>query len=293
MLWLVLSGLLVFMLTTGCGGGGGDADYTPVVSPDGVVQVNETAAQEALARLNHYRMATGVMPVTLDGYFSQGCQAHADYLFINDIDLGEVGLAAHSESPSLPGYSPEGNEAGVASIIYHGAGPEEAVDNWMRTFYHRLGLFNPNLERIGFGSAGEYQVLDATRGRTSGLAQTPGPVVFPAPGMQDVNGSYKREIPHPVPGDDSLGVPITIEFYGNRGNSITSVQASVVDLTLGQEVGCYLQYPFHPLLAGWDPGQLIALIPRDPLAGGHLFRVTVSARVDGELWDAEWSFTTR
>ena len=38
-----------------------------------------------------------------------------------------------------------------ASGPERGVGPVEAVDNWMNTLYHRLGLLDPNLQRIGFG----------------------------------------------------------------------------------------------------------------------------------------------
>jgi hypothetical protein len=284
--WILL-GLMLPVL--GCGGGGATS-----VPQSGNVDVNYTAAAAAMDRFNLYRSLAAVQPVELDSYLSLGCQYHAIYLTVNNVSLRDVQLAAHSEDPSLPGYSSRGDQAGRSSIIYQGVTPVEAIDNWMRTFYHRLGMLDPNLHYVGFGSQADYQVMDVLSGRVGGLVAAPGAVIYPAPGMTNVPRDYKREIPHPIPGDDKLGIPITIEFFGTWGRYIAQVDSKVVDVTAGgTAIPCYVQTPNKPFLADWAENQVIALIPMDPLPAVHTIRVEVNAMIDGERWSAEWEFSTQ
>ncbi|MBN2082621.1 hypothetical protein JW859_10510 [bacterium] len=279
-IWLVL----VMAALAACGGGGGLSSSE--------VTINQAAAQSALERFNTYRQLAAVQSVDLEDALSLDCQYHAHYLALNDISLKEVGLSAHGEDPALPGYSVIGAKAGANSIIYQGVTPTEAIDYWMRTFYHRLGVLDPNLYYVGFGSEGEYQVMDVNSGRVKGAAAARGAVVFPAPGMKNVPTQYKREIPHPITDDEELGIPITVEFFGDIGHKINSVGAFVLDLDTSREIKCYRQWPGYPFLKEWDLEQLIALIPEDPLPSGHEFRVSVTATIDDFPWEVEWSFTT-
>jgi hypothetical protein len=255
--------------------------------------VNYTAAQAAVQELNYYRAMASAPPVTLDYQLSLACQLHANYMGLNHVNLRDVGLAAHHEYPGMPGYSAEGAAAAMNSVIYQGVGPVTAVDNWMSTFYHRLGLLDVNLGRIGFGSAGDYQVMDAHRGRLSAVEEQQAVALFPAPGMSGVPTLFVTEIPYPIPGDTNLGVPITVEFSGPYGLIIEAVQAELIDDLSGSVVPCYIQTPGEPFLPGWDYQQVICLIPRDPLPRGARQRVVVSAEVSGTPWNADWTFTTR
>lgn len=278
----------LLLLVSSCGGGGSSA----VVVPD-KVSVNYPAANEAVERYNLYRSLAHVPPVELDSYLSLNCQYHAYYLAINKIDLRSAELAAHSEDPDLPGYTSRGDYAGRSSIIYQGVTPVEAIDNWFRTFYHRLGLLDPNLHYIGFGTLQEYQLLDLLSGRVTGPIAIASSVHYPSTGMTNVPLDYKREIPHPIPGDESLGIPITVEFFGSAGLHIVRVESQVVDLDTNAIVDCYRQLPNEPYLPEWSQDQLIALIPCDPLLSGHTYKVSISALVDGENWSDEWTFSTR
>ena len=251
------------------------------------------SATLALARLNHYRTLASVPKVQLDYDLSRDCQKHANYLKINSVDLRVVGLQAHTEDPHAVGYSAAGAEAGGSSVIYQGVTAPEAVDNWMCTLYHRLGLLDPNLLYVGFGSGGGYQVMDVVRGRVGLPYAVSGEALCPPPGMPDTPREYKVEIPHPIPGDEVLGVPITVEFFGAVGDNILNVQTQLTDLAADQAVPCYVQWPGEPFLREWDLDRLIAIIPKQPLAGGRMYRVTVQAWVDGTPWRAEWDFTTR
>jgi hypothetical protein len=270
--------------------GGGSAAYPNL--PGVPVAVDIFAASAAVARLNVYRAQAGLPPVDLDLDLSRGCQMHANYLDYNRISLTVVGLGAHAQTPNLPGYSSEGAQSARNSIIYQGVGPVEAIDNWMNTFYHRVGLFDPNLLRVGFGSTSEFQVMDVNQGRLFGETAVPSIVLFPGPGMTGLNGEFQEEIPMPVQ-DPRMGIPITVEFCGPQVLSIRDVEATLTDRLSGAKVPFYLNAPGDPLLAEWDYPNLIALIPREPLAESSVFKVEVSAEVDGNIYTTQWEFATK
>ena len=130
------------------------------------------APAAALASLNVYRRRAGLAPVTLDAGLSKGCRLHAVYLVKNTGKPAAQGLGMHEEDASLPGVTPEGKRAGRSSVISIEPDPDggAAVDGWMATLYHRIPLLNPDLKKIGFGSArlpdeGWVWVLDAGVGR--------------------------------------------------------------------------------------------------------------------------------
>jgi Cysteine-rich secretory protein family len=285
LLILLTTAPAALLLCAACGGGGSSS---PAPGAGDFV-----AAAQTLDRLNYYRGLAGVGFVSLDPDLSDGAQKHANWLVLNSIQLATVGLAAHEEIPGTPGYTSEGYEAAHNSVIYQGVGHVEAVDNWFRTLYHRLGMLDPNLSEVGFGMAGDYVVLDIASGRVTGPLATPAAVVYPCPGQTVVPVDYKREIPHPIEGDDSLGIPITAEFFGPFGYVISDVSAQLVNLDNGANVDIYMQTPGNPFLRDWDMGQLVCIIPEDPLAKGSHYQVSMSGRADGSFYNYEWVFTTR
>jgi uncharacterized protein YkwD len=110
-------------------------------------------AGRLLKTLNRQRRLAGLGPVELDVELSRGCELHCQYIVRHFLDSSTQGLGQHDESPSLEGYTPEGRKAGRASVIANDANPEEAVDNWLSTLYHRVSLLHPSLKRVGFGIA--------------------------------------------------------------------------------------------------------------------------------------------
>lgn len=282
---------LSLAFASACGGGSGVTTPWPN-EPGSNITVNQSAANAAIARLNIYRAQAGVPPVTLDLDLSYGAQAHANYLDYNGISLSVVGLSAHQESPALPGYTTEGKTAAQNSVIYQGVTPTEAIDNWTRTFYHRIGMFDPNLLRVGFGSQGEYQVMDINRGRMRGFGAEAAVVAYPGPGMSNVPTSFKEEIPMPV-SDSKMGIPITVEFFGGLGQDIVDVNATITDTRTGATIPYYINLPYRSLLSDFRYDSLVALIPRDPLPGNTVIEVAMSGLVDGDAYSVTWQFATR
>jgi uncharacterized protein YkwD len=107
--------------------------------------------EEALVKkVNAYRARARLDPVTLDPDLSRNCALHARYLEMNWGNPALKGLNVHEEDPKLPGYTREGARTAQGSVITGAGLPINSVDGWMSTFYHRVPILEPQLERIGF-----------------------------------------------------------------------------------------------------------------------------------------------
>ena len=115
----------------------------------------DAAALQAkvLERVNEVRRQAGLKGVEMDAALSRGCQAHARYLVANDGRPALEKLGAQNEDRTAPGATAEGAKAGKASILLTVGDPSDAVEGWMRTFFHRLPILAPELQKIGFGCA--------------------------------------------------------------------------------------------------------------------------------------------
>lgn len=94
----------------------------------------------------------GLAPVTIDPTLSANADKHAHYIVLNDSYLSQTG-EYHSEDPSKPGYTAEGEAVAGNSDIdptcYFGW--EAPMRNLLRAPLHAIGLLDPSLDRIGTG----------------------------------------------------------------------------------------------------------------------------------------------
>ncbi len=110
-------------------------------------------AKRLVDALNRSRRLAGLEPVELDQELSKACDLHCRYCVKNFKHPRVQGLGQHDEDLTLEGATPEGQKAGRASVIANDPSPEESVDGWLSTLYHRLPLLHPSLKRVGFGIA--------------------------------------------------------------------------------------------------------------------------------------------
>jgi uncharacterized protein YkwD len=129
-------------------------------------------AAAILKAINTSRETAGLPPVELDAALSRGCLRHARYVVRNFDHPSVQGLGVHDEDPKLPGYTPEGRKAAQAAVIASLDPPQESVEWWMASFYHRIPILDPDLKRVGFGFALQpdhnwITVLDTGSGKAS------------------------------------------------------------------------------------------------------------------------------
>ena len=113
---------------------------------------NKLLNEQVVARLNLFRANAGLEPVKLSKKLSQGCYAHARYLLQNWNHPSAQGIGMHQEQSNLPGYSKEGQRAGLASVIATGSpgvGLGRRLDGYIVSSHSRYSI--PDLREIGFG----------------------------------------------------------------------------------------------------------------------------------------------
>ncbi|MBY0527891.1 MAG: hypothetical protein K2R98_31125 [Gemmataceae bacterium] len=256
----------------------------------------------ALKKLNAFRKAADLSPVTLDADLSKACQLHAEYLAKNFALAFKGQLDVHDEDAKLPGFTAEGRKAAKSSVISQMKGrgdPLIGIDVWMGSFYHRVPLLDPNLTKVGIGSGGKPEdghslVLDSTNGKIKSKDANK-IVCYPVKDQKDVPRVFclgSPEFPNPLPNNGKsadAGYPITASFFLPKV-VIKDATATLQDAA-GKDVEVWLSWPEKPAVKNYG-GNSICAIPKAPLKANTEYTVTLTAKVNNRDWKSSWSFTT-
>jgi hypothetical protein len=263
---------------------------------------NPTAA---VGRLNWWRSLAGVPAVGGNLEMHSGCRAHARWMV-------NWQTAAHSEDPTRPGYTIEGDSCGQASILAFGTGvyptDEQTVDALLASPFHALAALNPRLAEVGFGSArldmawgGSYAgaALDVYRGVD--WSSTPaGLLTFPRNGgtlpLLSYNGLAQPDPLTACPGYTApTGAALTAMYLANPPGAIVSTtlkQGSTLlehcMITAGnyQNSNAGLENQGRSILG---EKAAVMIIPRQPLQPGRSYSVTLTYSSGQSV---SWTFTT-
>lgn len=227
--------------------------------------------------------------VALDPDLGRAAELHAQYLTLNPGQKSRW-PAMHAEYSDARGFTAEGALASSRSLIALNSDPEQAVSDWLATFYHRLPLLHPGLFGAGFGVSEEVVVLDV-----GSLVLPPWKehvVVWPLPDDDEVPCRFEPELPSPVPGAnmESLGYPLTIQLFLPKPETRPTL---ALELFLGSPqdgtaVECHRITPDSPLEVARAPENAWCLIPKAPLAK----KTRYTARAAWADRVKTWSFTT-
>jgi len=259
------------------------------------------AAGTWLDAVNAYRASAALPPVTENGTFSGGDLQHSQYLVEND-------AYGHDESPTLPYYTPTGAAAGQASNVMTSGSTSttdsDAVDVWMSGPFHSVGIVDPYLSTVGFGSfrlakPGEQMAasLNVIGGRTQAPAGTSLPVLWPGNGASISLLAYTGgESPDPLTSCPGYSVPAGLPILLETGTTAAAVtgyslsaggqplQVCEFDGTNYANSDANAQADGRAVLA---PRGAVTLIPRRPLSPGVTYQVSVT--VNGSTYS--WSFS--
>jgi hypothetical protein len=248
---------------------------------------DEPPADDWLTVVNYYRATAYLPPVTASDLLSRGAQLHAEYMVRND----SIG---HSEDPTRPGYTVEGNTAAGSSNVAGGsqdATPRDMIEVWMRGPFHALGILRPGLKRVGFGIAHDNSglktaaALDVIRG-----LEAPGEVDYPIswPGngtTQPISTYWGGEYPDPIAGcgySGPTGVPLIVQFArpvdvsafsltDDHGNGLPACQ---YDGSSYRNSNADARELGRLLLAG---NNAAVVVPRQPLVAGRTYTFSVTS----------------
>lgn len=302
--------------------------YVP--EPEGALRLPSSAdfsgngEEEAAALLNGYRALVGARPLPYNAAASAGARAHAHYAAINNWTGG------HWEDPSLPSYTPAGDQAARQSLLCRGSTSMLACAETLLTVpYHRfnllldsrgfrrwelqlgfeagqgvLGILGSDLDNDADARAAFFQTVDAVR------AAPREPLIWPADGLVGVPARIElNERPDSLllctgaPADRIVGYPITVELdYAISGDTINDASGALFDAAGVAVPLCMVdaQQPHPQHAAILAPGTEAAgflgkllFIPPTPLAPGSRYRFVLSADLAGTVGTWEVAYSTR
>ena len=293
-----------------------DSQEVPPISPEAgstlttikdTLQPTDTPSVGWLDTINGIRKQSGIAALRENKAWSEACQLHSRYMVKNDV-------LTHSEDPGNQWYTHEGAAAAQNSNIMGSSdtrsADEEAIRLWISEPFHGIGLLDPQLELVGFGSfredSGKWKMaaaLDVASGNTNTEPpENTYPVLWPPNGGTTTIRSYGgSEWPDPLtscPGYKTpTGPPIYLQI--GSGNLIPEVTASTF-----QRGDKHLEHCIFDETNYLNPGtnneqeigrsslnarDAIILIPREPLKAGATYKVSIS--VNEKTYT--WSFTAQ
>ncbi len=262
---------------------------------------------DALTRLNEWRGWLGLPEVSTDEALQQAAADHTTYYLHHWPDRFEdTGRSAHDESPGTEGYTGQDPAARMAAAGYEGmplgevmafqSAPEQAVDDWMASLYHRVPLLLPLAAHVGYGGASRggriCQTLDVGTPAGVQFEAADTIVIFPPDEATGVPTRWEGlEKPRPPLDTGYPSGPILTVIFGSA--SADAFPAINVEQ-------CVLDGPDGPvehvaLAPGDDPALccgVVALYATTPLQPGATYTVTLHYRRASVSDTLTWSFTT-
>ena len=251
--------------------------YLPAITAPAPTPTPPALPTEARARVNAYRGAAGLQPITYDPTLDSNCVAHSHYMTV-------TGTITHQEDPNHPAYTPAGQICAGKGNLWFGIQPTgatwtpaDSVDSWMRSPAHRLWLLYPTTSTMGYGfdtQPGAYAAaaLDVLSGfQPSGDGTYSGwPVRYPADGQTGI---------------PAVDYPVTLH-WPYFGSSPTLGSA-----TLRTGAGALIPSSATTSIPAGHKGVLIT--PASALPAATRIVVSVSGAYGGVPFSYTWSFTTR
>ncbi|MHC4850209.1 MAG: CAP domain-containing protein [Planctomycetota bacterium] len=243
---------------------------------------------DALVLINGLRASIGLPATVIDDKLSDACSKHARYLRLNKWNgLGNP----HFEVKGRRGFTPEGQRAGMSSVILWGSHTSAVPGHWI-TYYHRFSFLHPRLRGVGISDGTpSISIIDGKSGSEWGDKAPKGwkdPVLAPADGSIGMPKGFHRagEMPSPVEKAGSRGFPMTVLFLEPKA-AITEFQGSLV--RLGNS-GKRDEVPTLVPKSNRSRNRF-GLIPARPLRGGT-YRATYTFRRNGEKQTVSATFDT-
>jgi len=266
---------------------------------------NYTAPQPEkpwLTYLNSFRAMAGLPPVTEVEAWGVGGFNHSKYIVKNDV-------LEHSEDKDNPWYTPEGLAAAQASNLAANsqlaASDYFAIDAWMQAPLHALGILDPALLKVGFGSYREADgglQMGASLNVIDGLGEIPAsvnfPVRWPDDGATVPLAFFWGEAPNPLtscPGYQApVGLPVILQIGPGvlkpqvSAHSFNNSASALEHCIFTEETYTNPDKDAQSLArAILDMRDAVVLIPKEKLNPGETY--TVALTVNGA--DYVWSFT--
>ena len=319
-------------VATGPGGGNSTPTVpTGPVVPPGDLQTTIPAwtygqgSEQAtyIAALNNVRAQVGLGLLAQSTQLDMAAQNHLAYVLANDVNSGgTVNMSAvdpatgrnffHVENASnqlftgvqeldrakAVGYV--GTYVGEEGMFGGGSGAEVAFSSVTSTIYHRAGLMYQGVRDFGIAVGNDKsQTFVIEMGYAKAQSNASDFLgVYPADKQASVGLSTGVELPNPFPelsisNDDfptKTGYPVSV--VAKEGLRLEVLTFSIA------EAGSSTPLSARVLTSDNDPNRYLAsniafLVANAPLKSNTAYKVVFSGRVNNNLVDKTWSFTTK
>ena len=248
--------------------------------------------------LNFYRAIAHLSPVTEKAAWSDADRKHAIYIVKND-------ALRHSENPDNSYYTPEGQTAAQQSNLFASFNSNDpdsrAVDTWMLSPFHAVGLLDPRLVQVGYGSYREERgnlqmgaALNVIAG-ISHTAQAIYPIFWPGNDTIIPMSHHLGGQPSPLtscPGYTApSGLPLILQIGPGNFTPVVSatsftqrgqpLEHCVFDETTYTNPDRSQQKLGRSILGARNA---IVLIPRSPLTAGTNYTASITANGQAYAW---------
>lgn len=256
-----------------------------------------------LEYMNYLRSLAGLPAVVDNVNWSWGDWLHSRYMVKND-------YIGHSEDPNNSWFSSDGDLAARSSnLLASSSGTttdNAAISGWFQAPFHGVGIIDPQLQKVGFGSFreqdGGFQMaaaLDVLRGLGDLPDTVTFPIAWPGEGASVPLTAHTGEYPDPLSSCPGYSAPAGLPLILQVGPGDLTPQVSshsfrsgsqelphcVFDETSYSNPDRSAQFLGRAILNSRDA---IVLIPREPLVPGRTYSVSITE--SGETH--QWSFST-
>jgi hypothetical protein len=254
----------------------------------------ETQRNAALARINQWRAAIGVAPISRHPALDQSAQAHALYYKQNN---GSGGASIHNETPGLPGFTGADFMDRAQAAGYPSRNVNEnmgltgnqliSLDWYINTINHRLTLLDPRYVHIGFGVVNDTVKVDVIDFGAPDWSATATPIweQWPPDGGTGIGTSFDGESPNAFKSAAyPIGTPITLKYLGSGSVAFSSATITAN----GQAVSA-----FAATGDGWLSRNTDLIATTAPMQPGTNYTVAVAGAANGQPFTRTWSFRTK
>lgn len=245
--------------------------------------------------INRYRTMLGLPELETSSVLQKSAQGHVDYQAKNGVYNGN----AHAQDPSLSGFTGATVYDRCRNAGYNGGGCGEvqawgtgdfysAIDGFMMTPFHRLGIIYPYATEVGCAQNGSWVVCDFGIGY-SVPQNLPEEIVYPADGQVISTTFQVNESPMPYPEYAGKKIGPTIMLWLSENSSAAEAEVSLYDLTAQEFIDSVISIDTERT----ETYGAIFFNPVDPLELNHEYAVRVNGTSGTNNFEKIWTFKTQ
>jgi len=249
--------------------------------------------------VNRYRDILGLPELRTNEALRQSAKNHTDYQNKNGLYAGDP----HGEDPMASGFTGAApanrcQHTGYGSLCgeVQASGDGDlfsALDGFMMTPFHRLGLISPKATEIGCAQTGGWVTCNIGynlyEGYSSGDFEAAKPIVYPADGQVIGTTFSVFESPMPYPEYAKQNIGPTLMFWLSSFSTSPEAEVALYDLTEQKSITSIISIDPENYYAS----RAVFFNPTEPLELDHEYAAYVHDASGENAFEKTWTFKTQ